>query len=93
MKRSLISSALALALSISALPLHAAQTAPNSWDALQPDREQVIASLNVVELLKREALAVGPKINPFDVTLRRPAQSLSSVRPDQAIQPAGQEQK
>jgi DNA-binding IclR family transcriptional regulator len=31
----------------------------------------------VVELLKREALAIGPKINPFDVTLRRPAQSLA----------------
>lgn len=43
----------------------------------------------VVELLKREALAVGPKINPFDVTLRRPAQSLSSVRAEaQAIVPA-----
>ncbi|MGF6694146.1 carboxyl-terminal processing protease [Metapseudomonas resinovorans] len=53
MKRSLISSALALALSVSILPLHAAPTAPNSWDAIQPDREQVIASLNVVELLKR----------------------------------------
>ncbi len=33
--------------------LFAATTAPNSWDGLQPDREQVIASLNVVELLKR----------------------------------------
>ena len=45
----------------------------------------------VVELLKREAAAIGPKINPFDATLRRPAQSLSSVRSDHAIQPAGQE--
>jgi DNA-binding IclR family transcriptional regulator len=35
----------------------------------------------VVELLKREALAIGPKINPFDVTLRRPAQSLVDPRP------------
>ena len=34
----------------------------------------------VVELLKREALAIGPKINPFDVTLRRPAQSLVDAR-------------
>lgn len=31
----------------------------------------------VVELLKREAASIGPKINPFDVTLRRPRQSLS----------------
>ncbi|MDP3522767.1 MAG: IclR family transcriptional regulator [Hydrogenophaga sp.] len=31
----------------------------------------------VVELLKREAAAIGPRINPFDVTLRRPAQSLA----------------
>ena len=33
--------------------LFAASAAPNSWSALQPEREQVIASLNVVELLKR----------------------------------------
>lgn len=31
----------------------------------------------VVELLKREAKAVGRQINPFDAALRRPAQSLS----------------
>lgn len=31
----------------------------------------------VVELLKREAALVGPKINPFDATLRRPSQSLA----------------
>ena len=34
----------------------------------------------VVELLKREAAAIGPKINPFDVTLRRPAQSFTGGR-------------
>lgn len=33
----------------------------------------------VVELLKREAAAIGPKINPFDVTLWRPAQSLAGT--------------
>ena len=33
--------------------LFAASAASNSWSALQPEREQVIASLNVVELLKR----------------------------------------
>ncbi|HEY4065419.1 MAG TPA: IclR family transcriptional regulator [Burkholderiaceae bacterium] len=33
----------------------------------------------VVEMLKREAAVIGPKINPFDVSLRRPAQSLGSA--------------
>ena len=43
-----------LALLLSVAPsLFAASAAPNSWSALQPEREQVIASLNVVELLKR----------------------------------------
>lgn len=36
----------------------------------------------VVELLKREATAIAAQINPFDSTLRRPAQSLA--RPDSA---------
>lgn len=53
MKRSLASTALALVLGLSALPLAAKTTTATSWDYLQPDREQVIASLNVVELLKR----------------------------------------
>lgn len=53
MKRSLASTALALALGFSALPLAAKTTTATSWDYLQPDREQVIASLNVVELLRR----------------------------------------
>ena len=52
MKRSLASTALALALGFSALPL-AAKTTSADWEYLQPDREQVIASLNVVELLRR----------------------------------------
>jgi len=38
----------------------------------------------VVELLQREATAIGPRINPFDPTLRRPAQSLSPIEPQQA---------
>jgi len=43
-----------LALLLSVAPsLFASSAAPNSWSALQPEREQVIASLNVVELLKR----------------------------------------
>lgn len=51
MKRFLSSSALALFVTFSALPL-AAKTSTADPD-LQPNREQVIASLNVVELLKR----------------------------------------
>lgn len=53
MKRSLASTALALVLGLSALPLAAKTTTATSWDYLQPDRDQVIASLNVVELLRR----------------------------------------
>ncbi|MCE2584843.1 carboxy terminal-processing peptidase [Pseudomonas aeruginosa] len=58
MKRFLPRTALLLLLGASSLPLFASTavsvgSAQNSWDSLQPDREQVIASLNVVELLKR----------------------------------------
>ncbi|MFN3767211.1 MAG: carboxy terminal-processing peptidase [Ectopseudomonas guguanensis] len=53
MKRSLANTALALVLGFSALPLAAKTTPATSWDYLQPDRDQVIASLNVVELLRR----------------------------------------
>jgi carboxyl-terminal processing protease len=53
MKRSLLSVTLALSVALSALPLAAKTTAADPWEYLQPDREQVIASLNVVELLKR----------------------------------------
>ena len=35
----------------------------------------------VVELLQREARAIGAQINPFDPTLRRPSQSLAPVQP------------
>ena len=52
MQRFLPSTALALVLSFQAFTAHA-KTTPENWDYLQPDREQVIASLNVVELLKR----------------------------------------
>ena len=52
MKRSLLSVTLAFSFALSAVPL-AAKTTSDSWEYLQPDREQVIASLNVVELLKR----------------------------------------
>lgn len=36
----------------------------------------------VVELLKREAQTISPKINPFDPTLRRPVQSLAALLPN-----------
>lgn len=35
----------------------------------------------VVALLKREAQAIGPRINPFDPTLRRPVSSLTALAP------------
>lgn len=53
MKRSLLSVTLAFSFVLSALPLAAKTTSDDPWEYLQPDREQVIASLNVVELLKR----------------------------------------
>lgn len=53
MKHFLTRSSLALLLGLGALPLSAKTTSPDHWEYLQPDREQVIASLNVVELLKR----------------------------------------
>lgn len=40
----------------------------------------------VVELLKREAAAIGPRVNPFDATLRRPAQSLAGSPAAQKIE-------
>ncbi|MBA1272645.1 carboxy terminal-processing peptidase [Stutzerimonas azotifigens] len=53
MKRSLSFTLLALVLSFNATTALAKTTAVESWEYLQPDRDQVIASLNVVELLKR----------------------------------------
>jgi carboxyl-terminal processing protease len=53
MKRSLLSITLAFSFALSALPLAAKTTSSDTWEYLQPDREQVIASLNVVELLNR----------------------------------------
>ena len=43
-------------------------------DRLNPERLPT-----VVDMLKREAAALGPKIHPFDVTLRRPSQSLGGT--------------
>ncbi len=51
-KRSLTVGLVALLLGVQ-VAVAAAKPAGNHWDYLQPDRDQVIASLNVVELLKR----------------------------------------
>ncbi|WP_371234091.1 carboxy terminal-processing peptidase [Pseudomonas sp. QE6] len=53
MKRFLPRTALLFILGATALSSFAATSSPNVWDGLQPDRDQVIASLNIVELLKR----------------------------------------
>ncbi|HAQ86101.1 MAG TPA: tail-specific protease, partial [Pseudomonas sp.] len=53
MKRSLTAGLLALLVGLQASATLAKPTDPHTWDYLQPDRDQVIASLNVVELLKR----------------------------------------
>lgn len=53
MKRTILSATLALSLALNILPAAAKVSGPTTWDYLQPDRDQVIASLNVVELLKR----------------------------------------
>lgn len=50
----------ALALGLSLSLLSAPGFAANSWNKLQPDRDEVIASLNVVELLKRHHYSKPP---------------------------------
>jgi carboxyl-terminal processing protease len=54
------SSALALCIGLGTLSMSASSFAANSWDKLQPDRDEVIASLNVVELLKRHHYSKPP---------------------------------
>ena len=53
MKRSLTAGVVALLLGLQAAIATAKPADGHDWDYLQPDRDQVIASLNVVELLKR----------------------------------------
>nr|WP_180202631.1 carboxy terminal-processing peptidase [Pseudomonas sp. SbOxS1]NYU02109.1 carboxy terminal-processing peptidase [Pseudomonas sp. SbOxS1] len=60
MKRLFPSTALALFIGIGLLPMSNSSFAANSWDKLQPDRDEVIASLNVVELLKRHHYSKPP---------------------------------
>ncbi|MBH8612487.1 carboxy terminal-processing peptidase [Pseudomonas mohnii] len=60
MKRLFPSTALALFIGLGLLPMSSSSFAANSWDKLQPDRDEVIASLNVVELLKRHHYSKPP---------------------------------
>ncbi|VVN34762.1 Tail-specific protease [Pseudomonas fluorescens] len=60
MKHLFPSTALALFIGIGLLPMSTSSFAANSWDKLQPDRDEVIASLNVVELLKRHHYSKPP---------------------------------
>ena len=60
MKHFFPSTALALFIGIGLLPMSTSSFAANSWDKLQPDRDEVIASLNVVELLKRHHYSKPP---------------------------------
>ncbi|SEQ32977.1 MULTISPECIES: carboxy terminal-processing peptidase [Pseudomonas] len=60
MKQLLPRTALLFILGVSALPLAAKTVSPNVWDGLKPDRDQVVASLNVVELLKRHHYSKPP---------------------------------
>ncbi|MGV8843707.1 MAG: carboxy terminal-processing peptidase [Pseudomonas sp.] len=60
MQRLIPSTLLALVLALGALPLAAKTSDPDNWNYLLPDREQVIASLNVVELLKRHHYSKPP---------------------------------
>ena len=60
MKHTLTRTALALVIRLVALPAISAVSKAQQWDYLQPDREQMIASLNVVELLKRHHYSKPP---------------------------------
>ncbi|WP_191624149.1 carboxy terminal-processing peptidase [Pseudomonas fluorescens] len=60
MKHLFPSTALAFLIGLGLLPFSTPSFAANSWDKLQPDREEVIASLNVVELLKRHHYSKPP---------------------------------
>lgn len=60
MKQLLSRTALVVMLGVIATPLFAKSNSPVSVDKLQPDRDQVIASLNIVELLKRHHYSKPP---------------------------------
>ncbi|RAS26230.1 MULTISPECIES: carboxy terminal-processing peptidase [unclassified Pseudomonas] len=60
MKHFLPSTALALMVGLGSLALGGNAAAANKWDSLQPDRDEIVASLNVVELLKRHHYSKPP---------------------------------
>ena len=60
MKHLFPSTALALFIGLGISTFSANTFAANSWDNLQPDHDEVIASLNVVELLKRNHYSKPP---------------------------------
>ncbi|HKM36936.1 MAG TPA: carboxy terminal-processing peptidase [Thiopseudomonas sp.] len=60
MKQTLTRSALAFIIGLAAVPAAYATSKAQQWDYLQPDRDQMIASLNVVELLKRHHYSKPP---------------------------------
>ncbi|WP_248919095.1 carboxy terminal-processing peptidase [Pseudomonas entomophila] len=60
MKHFLPSTALALVIGLGSLTLGGNAAAANKWDSLQPDRDEVVASLNIVELLKRHHYSKPP---------------------------------
>lgn len=60
MNRIFVSTLLALTLGLQALPAAAKATPPQSWEYLQPTEEQVVASINVVELLRRHHYSKPP---------------------------------
>nr|WP_314876200.1 carboxy terminal-processing peptidase [uncultured Pseudomonas sp.] len=60
MKHFLPSTALALLVGVGSLTLGGNAAAANKWESLQPDRDEVVASLNVVELLKRHHYSKPP---------------------------------
>ena len=60
MKHFFPTTALALFIGLGTLSVSANSFAANSWDNLQPDRDEVVASLNIVELLKRHHYSKPP---------------------------------
>ncbi|MDO7909008.1 carboxy terminal-processing peptidase [Pseudomonas monteilii] len=60
MKHFLPGTALALMLGLGSVSLSGNVAAANKWDGLQPDRDEIVASLNVVELLKRHHYSKPP---------------------------------
>ncbi len=60
MKHFIPNTALALFIGLGTVALSGNAFAANSWDKLQPDRDEVVASLNVVELLKRHHYSKPP---------------------------------